>query len=73
MLQRERDEAAKKKTTIVTQVKDLNTGAPDKKQQAAKARAIASEKSDGLAKLRNEVKAEEDRAADLERQAAAAR
>lgn len=73
VLQRERDEAARKKTTIVTTVKDLNTGEPNKKQEAAKARAQATAKSDALKKLRTEVQAEEQRAADLEAQAKAAR
>jgi hypothetical protein len=69
----QQEEAAKKKTTIITTVKDLNNGEPDAKEKAAKARSLATDKSDALKKLRTEVQAEEQRAADLEAQAKAAR
>ncbi len=73
MLQNQQEEAAKKKTTIITTVKDLNNGEPDAKEKAAKARTLATDKGDALKKLRTEVQAEEQRAADLEAQAKAAR
>jgi chromosome segregation ATPase len=72
-LSNQQQEAAQKKTTIITTVKDLNTGEPDAKEKAAKARSIAADKGDALQRLRNEVQAEEQRAADLEAQAKAAR
>jgi hypothetical protein len=73
VLQNEQEEAAKKKSSIITTVRELDNGVPDKQKEAANARGLANDKSQALKKLRTEVQAEEQRALDLENQAKAAR
>ena len=72
-MQSEQDKVAKNAQTYQVNIKKLNTNRPDKEDAAKKARAAAEEKANNLKTLKAEVQAEEQRAADLERQAQEAR
>ena len=68
-MQNEKDKAAKNAQSYDVNIQKLNTDRPDKEAAAKKARAAANDKGDRLKSLKAEVQAEEQRAADLERQA----
>lgn len=72
-LQADENHARQSANSFSATVQKLEEAEPDKGNEAKKARALASDSSDRLAKLKGEVEAEQHKAADLERQAQEAR
>lgn len=72
-LQDQKDQAGSYIKKFQTTVKTLTTELPKKGQEAAKARGLAEDKAAQVDKLTTGMKAEETRAADLEKQAQEAR
>ena len=72
-VQGERGKAVKGVESHQAHIKQLHSGEPGKDGEAKKARGAAEEKLQVLTKLKTEVQAEENRAADLEKQALEAR